>query len=59
MPTKCPRCGLEHATLEEMQAEVEEKRKRLVDVSFLGEPPGTRMIETEAPTKRSWKKSKE
>ena len=38
MPTKCPRCGLEHATLEEMQAEVEAKRNPPVEVSFMGEP---------------------
>jgi hypothetical protein len=41
MTTICPHCGKEHATVDEL----EERAKRMKDVSAIGEPAGTTLIE--------------
>jgi len=44
MPTKCPVCGKEHATKEELEAAA--RGMRLKDVSALGDLPNSQTIET-------------
>lgn len=44
MPTKCPQCGKEHDTLEELEAK--SRGMALKDITTLEDLPGTRTIET-------------